>query len=70
VGCHSAHPTIAGFSPAPLGIMFDTSAQIHAQAGLINTYAVETQFMPYGNMTHMTDAERAVLGQWYAAGAP
>ena len=70
VGCHSANPTIPGFSPAPLGIVFDTSDQIHAQAGLINTYAVQSQFMPYGNMTHMTDAERTIVGQWYAAGAP
>jgi len=68
--CHSAHPTIAAFSPAPLGIMFDTSAQIHAQSGLIYANAVQTQNMPYGNLTHMTDAERAVLGQWIAAGAP
>jgi uncharacterized membrane protein len=25
--------------------------------------------MPFNNATHMTDAERAALGQWIAAGA-
>ena len=32
--------------------------------------AVTTRTMPLGNRTHMTDAERAVLARWVAAGAP
>ena len=32
--------------------------------------AVETKTMPLGNLTGMTDAERAVLGRWIAQGAP
>jgi uncharacterized membrane protein len=31
--------------------------------------AVDSTFMPLGNATHMTDAERKTLGQWIAAGA-
>jgi uncharacterized membrane protein len=31
--------------------------------------AVDSTFMPFNNATHMTDAERAALGQWLAAGA-
>jgi uncharacterized membrane protein len=69
-GCHSARPTIAGFNPAPLGIRYDTSAEIHADAARIYANAVQTQFMPYGNLTGMTDAERSVIGSWYQLGAP
>jgi len=70
VPCHSAHPTIAGFNPAPLGIMFDTEAQIRGSVSDINTYAVRSHIMPYANMTSMTDAERSTIGAWIAAGTP
>jgi len=70
VPCHSAHPTIAGFNPAPLGIMFDTEAQIRGSVSDINTYAVRSHTMPYANMTGMTDDERATIGAWIAAGTP
>jgi uncharacterized membrane protein len=32
--------------------------------------AVDSHAMPIGNLTNMTDAERATLGAWIAAGAP
>lgn len=70
VPCHSAQPTIAGFNPAPLGIMFDTEAQIRGSVSDINTYAVRSKIMPYANMTRMTDAERATIAAWIAAGTP
>jgi uncharacterized membrane protein len=31
--------------------------------------AVASHAMPLGNLTHMTDAERATLGAWIDAGA-
>jgi hypothetical protein len=70
VGCHSSHPTISGFSPAPLGIRYDTSQQIHADATRIKLYVVDDEYMPYGNITGMTAAERTLIAQWYAEGAP
>lgn len=70
VPCHSARPTIAGFNPAPLGIMFDTEAQIRGSVSDINTYAVRSKIMPFANMTSMTDAERATIAAWIAAGTP
>lgn len=70
VPCHSAHPTMAGFNPAPLGIEFDTEAQIRGSIGDIRTYAVNSKIMPYGNLTGMTDAERATIGSWINAGTP
>lgn len=70
VGCHSANPTIPGFTTAPQGIRFDTEAQIRANAARIYENAVVTQFMPFGNMTNMTDAERALIGTWFNQGTP
>lgn len=70
VGCHSVTPTFPGFSPAPLGIRYDTSSQVRADASRIHTNVVKTQFMPYGNFTDMTDAERAVIDAWFKMGAP
>ena len=43
------------------------SVQQHAQA--IYQQAVVTKVMPLNNATGITDAERALIGQWFAAGA-
>jgi uncharacterized membrane protein len=67
--CHSAHPTEPGFSAAPKGIAFDTPQQIRSQAQQILQQAVVQHTMPLGNLTHMTDAERATLGAWIRQGA-
>lgn len=65
VACHSATPTMPGFFSAPRGIRFDTAEQIRADARRIYVNVVETQFMPYGNQTNMTLAERDVVAAWY-----
>lgn len=70
VPCHSVHPTFGGFSSAPRGITFDTEGEIRAQADLIRSTAVDTLFMPYGNMTQMTAAERDTIRKWLDAGTP
>ncbi|HEY5349597.1 MAG TPA: urate hydroxylase PuuD [Candidatus Lustribacter sp.] len=67
--CHSAHPTLAGFSTAPAGIRLDTPEHIVANAPSIRAQAVATHAMPLGNLTHITDAERATLGAWIDSGA-
>ena len=68
--CHATKPTQAGFNEAPKGVLLDTTASIVANAQKINEQAVLTKAMPIGNLTGMTDAERATLGAWIAAGAP
>lgn len=70
VPCHSAHPTMPGFNPAPLGIQFDTEAQIRGSIADIKQFSVSSKVMPYANMTNMTDAERATIGAWINAGTP
>ena len=67
--CHSMHPTQPGFSAPPLGIAFDTPAQIAARASDIEQQAVVLKTMPLGNVTHMTQAERDALGAWIRQGA-
>jgi len=70
VPCHSAQPTLPGYGAAPLGIRFDTEAEVRARAGDIQRVAVLQQSMPFGNITNMTQAERDLLAAWFAAGMP
>jgi len=65
--CHSASPTQPGIGVAPKGIMFDDAADIIARRAQIGP-AVETEFMPLGNITGMTDAERALVVEWATRG--
>jgi uncharacterized membrane protein len=67
VPCHSTHPTKVDV--APMGLVFDTPKEIHAQASLIEQVAVTTKVMPLGNETGMTQAERDTLGAWIQQGA-
>jgi uncharacterized membrane protein len=64
VPCHSEHPSNSAFDSPPLGIAFDTAAEIKARGDQIVEQAVTLRAMPLGNETHMTDEERAVLGRW------
>ena len=63
--CHSNAPVHPAFAVAPLGIMFDTDEQIFADADRIHQQTVVTRVMPIGNLTAMTDEERAVIATWY-----
>lgn len=67
--CHAQHPKEPGYTDAPLGIMLDTPARIKAQAQKIKEQAVDSHQMPLANMTHMTEAERKILGEWISEGA-
>lgn len=64
-GCHAAQPRL--LASAPQGVMFDTAAQIEQRAGLIYQQVVALRVMPPGNMTQMSEAERAAIGRWYLA---
>ncbi|MES2115689.1 MAG: urate hydroxylase PuuD [Pseudomonadota bacterium] len=69
VSCHSAHPTQPGFATAPLGMVLDNEQQIHQSAEKIYKQAVQLKAMPIGNLTNMTDAERATIAAWFESGA-
>ncbi len=65
-GCHAASPTDSGIAAAPKGIVFDTEAQICNQAALIAQQSSITRVIPPGNLTGMTDGERALIAAWAA----
>ena len=67
--CHSEHPRSPQYTTAPMGIKLDTPQEITAQASLIEGLAVQSHTMPLNNATHMTDAERRLLGAWIVQGA-
>jgi len=58
--CHSG-------ASAPLGVRFETEAEIIARADDIKRQAVLTRVMPPGNATGMTEAERELLAAWIAS---
>jgi len=67
--CHSPRNTEPMFPVAPNGVMFDTPERIKAMAGRIYERAVNQRTMPFLNRTHITDQERAELGNWIEHGA-
>ncbi|MDH4108343.1 MAG: urate hydroxylase PuuD [Gammaproteobacteria bacterium] len=67
VTCHSESPSFAAFPAPPGGVVFDNDEQILAEAGRIHQQAVLTRAMPIGNLTEMTDDERALIDAWYGS---
>lgn len=63
VACHGQSPTQPGFSAAPAGIMYDSIEQIQLQKERIQQ-VVQSGYMPIGNLTNMTDEERAIIQAW------
>jgi len=67
--CHSQWPTHPVAAAAPADVRLDTPEQLVTLADRIKKVVVDTQTMPLGNLTAMTDEERATLGAWIAGGA-
>ena len=61
--CHSANPTYPGFAASPAGIVMDTMDEVIASATRMKV-AVETSYMPLGNVTNMSAEERRDLLGW------
>ena len=67
IQCHAAQPTLM---PVPgKGVLLDSPEHISQHAQQIYQQAVVQKAMPLGNMTHITEEERAVIGKWFEAGA-
>jgi uncharacterized membrane protein len=49
--------------------MLQTPEQIRTHAQKIWQQTVQTRAMPIGNLTQITEDERAVLDAWFGAGA-
>jgi len=69
VACHAQKPTFQGFAEPPKGVTLEAPERIRAQAAMIHQQAVVAKAMPPGNLTGITDEERALLGAWIDQGA-
>jgi uncharacterized membrane protein len=69
IACHSRNPTQPGFAVAPNGLALDTPESI-----LTHTEKMREQLasraMPLGNITGITEEERAEMLAWIDRGAP
>ena len=63
--CHADVPTQAGFAAPPKGIVFNTIDDTQTQAEVIYQQVVVTKAMPIGNLTGITDDERATIDTWF-----
>ncbi|UZK66449.1 urate hydroxylase PuuD [Sphingomonas sp. M1-B02] len=68
--CHSASPSHPEFPTPPLGVVLESYEQVSAASARIKAVAVDSEIMPLGNITGMTEAERQQLGGWIDAGNP
>jgi uncharacterized membrane protein len=50
-------------------VRLDTPDQVALHAQAVYQQAVVTKIMPMNNATGITDAERALIGKWFLAGA-
>jgi len=67
IQCHAAQPTLM---PVPgKGILLDSKDGIVQHAQQMYQQAVVQKSMPLGNLTNITDDERALLGKWFEQGA-
>jgi uncharacterized membrane protein len=67
VPCHATTPTQAGFAAPPNGLVFERVDQLLAHLPEVRQQLV-TRTMPLGNITQMTEEERAMLLTWIGRG--
>jgi uncharacterized membrane protein len=63
--CHMAEPVWPGLFHPPRNVVLDTEQAIAAYAREIYLQAGRSHAMPPGNITEMTEEERALLVTWY-----
>lgn len=63
ISCHAVNPTHAGFASAPAGIILETVEQVLTVKDKMIP-ALQTGYMPLGNLTKMTDKERQQVMVW------
>ncbi len=67
--CHAAEPSQSGFTAPPKGVVLESDLDIVNQAVSIHQQSVVSKAMPIANLTQMTDAERALVDEWFRSGA-
>jgi uncharacterized membrane protein len=69
INCHSPVPTFVGLAQPPAGVLLNSPDGLLKNAQRVYQQVVVTRMMPLGNITQMTDQERAIVAAWVAAGA-
>jgi len=69
IQCHSPQPTFPGYTQPQAGVLLHTPADLVQNAPRLYQQVIVTRIMPLGNLTKMTEQERAVLAAWVQAGA-
>ena len=67
--CHTKNPTFEGFEDPPLGIVFDTPDDILKNIDKIKSQVIDSDIMPPGNLTGITESEKVKINLWINQGA-
>ena len=67
--CHTKNPTFEGFEDPPLGIVFDTPVDILKNIDKIKSQVIDSDIMPPGNLTGITETEKVKINLWINQGA-
>ena len=67
--CHAKNPTTEGIASPPKGIVFDSVEDILKNLSIIQAQAIDSDAMPPGNMTGITQQEREKILLWIQQGA-
>ncbi len=68
--CHGREPAWEGIRWPPKAVVLETPADIAREAERIYLQAGVSHAMPPGNLTHVTEEERARIVRWYRAATP
>ena len=68
--CHATNPTFEGFENPPAGLVFDTTQNILENIDNIKAQSIDSDIMPPGNLTGMTENERKKIAEWIKVGTP
>ena len=68
--CHASNPTFEGFEDPPAGLVFDTKSDILNNIDGIKSQSIDSDIMPPGNLTGMTQSERDKIAEWIKSGSP
>ncbi len=64
ISCHAAEPSNEIYAAPAGGLSLETLASVREFAWEIRLQTVDSDLMPLGNTTDMTQAEREQLGSW------
>jgi len=67
--CHTTQPTFEDFEDPPLGIIFDTPEDILKNIDKIKAQVIDSDVMPPGNLTGLTESEKIKISLWIVLGA-